>query len=49
LIVATYSNVTLANQGSIVFGIGSASPVITQTGITLAQGMVATGLITQLT
>ncbi len=49
LTVAIYSNVALADHGSIGFGIGTASPVITQTGITLPQGMIATGLITQFT
>lgn len=43
------SNTVSADHGSIGFGIGTASPVITQTGITLPQGMIATGLITQFT
>ena len=47
--IAIYSNAVLADHGSIGFGIGTASPVITQTGITLPQGMIATGLITQFT
>lgn len=49
LTAAIYGNVALADHGSIGFGIGTASPVITQTGITLPQGMIATGLITQFT
>jgi hypothetical protein len=49
LTVTMYSNVTLADHGSIGFGIGTASPVITQTGITLPQGKIAAGLITQFT
>ena len=44
-----YSNAVLADHGSIGFGIGTASPIITQTGITLPQGKIATGLITQFT
>jgi len=44
-----YSNVVLADHGSIGFGIGTASPIITQTGITLPKGMIATGVITQFT
>jgi hypothetical protein len=47
--LAVYSNAVLADHGSIGFGIGTASPIITQTGITLPQGKIATGLITQFT
>jgi hypothetical protein len=50
LLVSTatiYSNAVLADHGSIGFGIGTASPIITQTGITLPKGKIATGLITQ--
>jgi len=39
----------LADHGSLGFGIGTASPIITQTGITLPTGMWAAGLITQFT
>ena len=45
--VTIYSNAVLADHGSIGFGIGTASPIITQTGITLPKGKIATGLITQ--
>lgn len=45
--IVIYSNVVLADHGSIGFGIGTASPIITQTGITLPQGKIAAGLITQ--
>ncbi|MEE8617968.1 MAG: transporter, partial [Nitrosomonadaceae bacterium] len=44
---AVYSNAVLAHHGSIGFGIGTASPIITQTGITLPKGKIATGLITE--
>ncbi|MGB4923970.1 MAG: transporter, partial [Candidatus Nitrotoga sp.] len=44
-----YSNTALADHGSMGFGIGTASPIITQTGITLPAGMWAGGLIAQLT
>lgn len=44
-----YSNAVLADHGSIGFGIGTASPIITQTGITLPKDKIATGLITQFT
>lgn len=49
LLFSIYSNSVLADHGSIGFGIGTASPIITQTGITLPQGKIATGLITQFT
>ncbi|WP_054774843.1 transporter [Methylogaea oryzae] len=37
----------LADHGSLGFGLGTASPIITDTGVTLPQGMWATGLRTQ--
>jgi hypothetical protein len=46
---ALYSNAVLADHGSLGFGIGTASPIITQTGITLPAGMWAVGTITQFT
>ena len=46
---ATYSNTARADHGSMGFGIGTASPIITQSGITLPVGMWAGGLITQFT
>ncbi|RFC34145.1 MAG: hypothetical protein DID91_2727702277 [Candidatus Nitrotoga sp. MKT] len=46
---AIYSNTALADHGSMGFGIGTASPIITQTGITLPTGMWASGLIAQFT
>jgi len=42
-----HSGATLADHGSLGFGIGTASPVITQGGITLPVGMWAGGLTTQ--
>src|SRR5690606_36473249 len=47
--LAIYSNTTRADHGSMGFGIGTASPIITQTGITLPTGMWASGLIAQFT
>ncbi len=47
LTFAVYSNAVFADHGSIGFGIGTASPIITQTGLTLPKGKIATGLITQ--
>ena len=44
-----YSGTVLADHGSLGFGIGTASPIITQTGVTLPVGMWAGGLITQFT
>ncbi|MGR9012568.1 MAG: transporter [Gammaproteobacteria bacterium] len=44
---ALYSGTTLADHGSLGFGIGTASPIITQPGITLPANMWATGVITQ--
>ena len=43
------SGSAIADHGSLGFGIGTASPIITQTGITLPVGMWAGGLITQFT
>jgi hypothetical protein len=45
--LAAEGNVALADHGSLGFGIGVASPIITQTGVTLPNGMWAGGLITQ--
>lgn len=36
-----------ADHGSMGFGIGTASPIVTQTGVTLPEGMWAGGVITQ--
>lgn len=44
-----YSGNAIADHGSLGFGIGTASPIITQTGVTLPTGMWAGGLITQFT
>lgn len=41
------SNAVLADHGSLGFGIGTASPIITQTGVTLPTGLWAGGVITQ--
>ncbi len=46
---AVHSNAVLADHGSLGFGIGTASPIITQTGVTLPVGMWAGGVITQFT
>ncbi|MDD5579824.1 MAG: transporter [Methylobacter sp.] len=46
---ALYSAGVSADHGSLGFGIGTASPIITQTGVTLPVGMWAGGLITQFT
>ena len=46
---AVYSNTARADHGSLGFGIGTASPIITQTGVTLPVGMWAGGVITQFT
>lgn len=42
-----YSSMALADHGSMGFGIGTASPIVTQTGVTLPTGMWAGGVITQ--
>ena len=47
--LAICGNTARADHGSMGFGIGTASPIITQTGITLPAGMWAGGLITQFT
>lgn len=44
---SVHSGVVLADHGSLGFGIGTASPIITQGGITLPVGMWAGGLTTQ--
>ena len=43
---AAHSATVLADHGAMGFGIGTASPIITQPGITLPTGMWATGLLT---
>jgi len=43
----TYNPIALADHGSLGFGIGTASPIITQTGVTLPAGVWAGGIITQ--
>lgn len=42
-----HSHIVSADHGSLGFGIGTASPIITQTGVTLPTGMWAGGIITQ--
>ncbi|MDD5033574.1 MAG: transporter [Methylococcaceae bacterium] len=42
-----YGDPAWADHGSLGFGIGTASPILTQTGVTLPAGMWAAGLITQ--
>jgi len=49
VVFAIGSGSAIADHGSLGFGIGTASPIITQTGITLPSGMWASGLITQFT
>lgn len=44
---AIYSGTVLADHGSLGFGIGTASPIITQPGVTLPSNMWAAGIITQ--
>ena len=44
---AVHSNAARADHGSLGFGIGTASPIITQTGVTLPTGVWAGGIITQ--
>ena len=46
-VVAAYSGTVMADHGSLGFGIGTASPIITQTGVTLPTGVWAGGIITQ--
>ncbi|MSS76322.1 MAG: transporter [Methyloglobulus sp.] len=45
--LATHNSIVLADHGSLGFGIGTASPIITQTGVTLPKNMWAGGIITQ--
>jgi Putative MetA-pathway of phenol degradation len=45
--LVTHSSIVLADHGSLGFGIGTASPIITQTGVTLPKNMWAGGIITQ--
>jgi Putative MetA-pathway of phenol degradation len=47
--LTTHSAIVSADHGSLGFGIGTASPIITQTGVTLPTGMWAAGIITQFT
>ena len=47
--VMAYSAIVSADHGSLGFGIGTASPIVTQTGVTLPTGMWAGGVITQFT
>ncbi len=42
-----YSSTVFADHGSLGFGIGTASPIITQPGVTMPADMWATGIITQ--
>ncbi len=44
---AVYSGTALADHGSLGFGIGTASPIITQPGVTLPSNMWAVGTVTQ--
>ena len=46
-VLTTHSAIVSADHGSLGFGIGTASPIITQTGVTLPIGMWAGGIITQ--
>ncbi len=46
-VCAIYSGAALADHGSLGFGIGTASPIITQPGVTLPANMWAAGIITQ--
>jgi Putative MetA-pathway of phenol degradation len=45
--LVAHSAIVSADHGSLGFGIGTASPIITQTGVTLPTGMWAGGIITQ--
>ncbi|NOU20398.1 MAG: transporter [Methyloglobulus sp.] len=45
--ITTHSATVSADHGSLGFGIGTASPIITQTGVTLPKNMWAGGIITQ--
>lgn len=46
-VFAIYNNIVRADHGSLGFGIGTASPIITQPGVTLPGNMWVTGIITQ--
>lgn len=46
-LAVAYNPMALADHGSLGFGIGTASPIITQTGVTLPAGVWAGGVITQ--
>ncbi len=46
-VLVCQSSILSADHGSLGFGIGTASPIITQTGITLPTGLWAGGIITQ--
>lgn len=46
-VFTVHSGAVLADHGSLGFGIGTASPIITQTGLTLPTGVWAGGIITQ--
>lgn len=48
-VLAVYGGAARADHGSLGFGIGTASPILTQTGVTLPVGMWAGGIITQFT
>ena len=43
--LVSYSGALLADHGSLGFGIGTASPIITQPGVTLPAKMWATGTL----
>jgi len=49
MFLLVHSAAVFADHGSIGFGIGTASPIVTQTGITLPAGMWAGGLLTSFT
>ncbi|MDA1343867.1 MAG: transporter [Proteobacteria bacterium] len=46
-VLMAYSTTVSADHGALGFGIGTASPIITQTGLTLPKNMWASGIITQ--
>ncbi len=46
-VLATLPSIALADHGSLGFGVGTASPIVTQTGLTLPTGMWAGGVIAQ--
>lgn len=45
--LSTFGNAALADHGSLGFGLGTASPIVTDTGVSLPEGMWATGVRTQ--